>query len=293
MMKQKVALVLSGGGARGIAHIGVIDELERQGCEISSVAGTSMGSLIGGVYAAGKLEELKAWASTLDKGKLFLMADFALSRQGLMKGERLFRKMKDFIPDILIEDLDIPYAAVAADLVNKEEVVFREGSLWEAIRASIAIPSVFTPVKSRGRLLVDGGVMNNIPINRVQRNDGDILVAVNVIADVPVRLGGEIPKEGGRNQRVHREGHNEDHGHQTKEASVNHADKMGYFSLITSTIDLMTMQMSDLYMSNYTPDILVNVSSEACHVFDFHKIEEMVETGRLAAVEALNLYNEK
>ena len=290
-MKQKVALVLSGGGARGLAHIGVIDELERQGYVISSVAGTSMGSLIGGVYAAGKLEELKSWTATLDKGKLFLMADFALSRQGLIKGERLFRKMKDVIPDILIEDLDIPYAAVAADLVNKEEVVFRDGSLWEAIRASIAIPSVFTPVKSRGRLLVDGGVMNNIPINRVQRNDGDILVAVNVIADVPVRLGGEILEKGGRSQRLHQEGMNEDHDRHTKGASVSHAEKMGYFSLITRTIDLMTIQMSDLYMSNYTPDILVNVSSEACHVYDFHKIEEMVEAGRLAAVEALTIYD--
>lgn len=295
-MKQKVALVLSGGGARGIAHIGVIDELEKRGYEISSVAGTSMGSLIGGVYAAGKLEELKAWTATLDKGKLFLMADFALSRQGLIKGERLFRKMKNFIPDILIEDLDIPYAAVAADLVKKEEVVFREGSLWEAIRASIAIPSVFTPVKSNGRLLVDGGVMNNIPINRVQRNDGDILVAVNVIAGVPVSVpketAEEIAEEGAKRHRIHRERIKEFRKHLAGESS-NQDDKMGYFSLITRTIDLMTIQMSDLYMANYTPDILVNVSSESCHIYDFHKIDEMVEAGRMAAVEALNLYDEK
>ena len=287
-MKQKVALVLSGGGARGIAHIGVIDELEKRGYEISSVAGTSMGSLIGGVYAAGKLEELKQWIYTLDKGKLLRMVDFTLSKQGLIKGDRVFKKMKDYIPHTNIEDLDIPYTAVAVDLIKKQEVIFREGSLSEAVRASISIPSVFTPVKSKGRLLVDGGVMNNIPINHVHRTEGDILIAVNVIADVPVRDIRETDEEGAKRHRIHREWISEFRSHLARESSGSHEEEMGYFSLITRTIDLMTMRMSDLYLESHTPDIMINVSSESCHVYDFYKIEEMVEAGRLAAVDALD-----
>ena len=137
-MKQNVALVLSGGGARGIAHIGVIEELERQNFEITSIAGTSMGSLVGGVYALGKIEVFKNWICTLDKRKVFSLVDFALSKQGMIKGDRVLKKMKDFIPDTNIEELSIPYVAVAADLLHREEIAFSEGSIYEAIRASIS-----------------------------------------------------------------------------------------------------------------------------------------------------------
>ncbi|HCC70571.1 MAG TPA: phospholipase, partial [Bacteroidales bacterium] len=119
-MKQKIALVLSGGGARGIAHIGAIEELEKHGFEISAIAGTSMGSLIGGVYALGKMEEYKNWIITLDRVKVFSMVDFTVSRHGLVKGDKVFNKMKDFIPDSNIEDLPLQYAAVAADIASKK-----------------------------------------------------------------------------------------------------------------------------------------------------------------------------
>ncbi|MEA3463105.1 MAG: patatin-like phospholipase family protein, partial [Bacteroidota bacterium] len=135
--KQKVALVLSGGAARGIAHIGVIEELETRGYEITSIAGTSMGALIGGVYATGKMEELKEYLYTLDRSRVFRLVDFTLSKQGLIKGDRVLKKMKNYVPDMLIEDLAVPYAAVAVDLINKKEVIFRSGSLYHAIRASI------------------------------------------------------------------------------------------------------------------------------------------------------------
>ena len=180
-MKQKVALVLSGGGARGIAHIGVIEELEKRGFEISSIAGTSMGAVIGGVYTLGTMEAYKNWLYTLDKMKLFSLVDFNFSTQGLVKGDRLFQKMKDFIPDVSIENLRIPYATVATDIIHKKEVVFIEGSLLDAIRASIAIPTVLTPVKTKDGLLVDGGIINNIPINNIKRTPGDILIAVRTL----------------------------------------------------------------------------------------------------------------
>jgi len=291
--KQKVALVLSGGGARGIAHIGVIEELEKRGYEITSVAGTSMGSLVGGIYAAGKLEELKDWVYTLDKGKVFRLVDFTLSKQGLIKGDKVLKKMKDFIPDTNIEDLTIPYASVAVDLINKKEVVFRKGSLYHAIRASIAIPSVLTPLKSRGQLLVDGGVLNNIPIDQVYRSDGDLLIAVNVNADIPCPKPKILDEEEENKHSVYQEKIREFYGHLRKNSTGSKEENLGYFSLLTRTLDLMTMQMAEVTLAHHSPDILINVSRESCHMYDFYKAEEMVETGRDSAMEALDQYSNK
>jgi NTE family protein len=290
-VKQKVALVLSGGGARGIAHIGVIEELEKQGYEISSIAGTSMGSMVGGVYALGKMDAFREWMCSLDKRRVFSLVDFTLSRQGLIKGDRVLNKMRDFIPDTLIEELHIPYAAVAVDLVHKKEVVFTEGSLYHAIRASIAIPSVLTPVKDQHSLLVDGGVLNNLPINHIRRTEGDLLVAVNVNADVPVYKPDTEDEEGARKESLYQKKIKEFYGHLRKQPSEEEQElHLGYFSLISRTIDLMTMQLADLTLQSYQPDILVEVSHESCSIFDFYKAEEMVETGRQVARTTLEAF---
>jgi len=145
MMSKKVSLVLSGGGARGLAHIGVIEELLNRGFEIHSIAGTSMGALVGGVYALGKMDEYKNWMLGLDKRKVFSLVDFTWSSQGLIKGDKVLQKMREFIPDQNIENLSIGYAAISANLLTREEVVFTTGSIFEAIRASIAIPKWFLP----------------------------------------------------------------------------------------------------------------------------------------------------
>lgn len=295
-MKQKIALVLSGGGARGFAHIGVIEELEKRGYEITSIAGTSMGSMVGGVYALGKMEEFKKWAYSMDKLKVFSMVDFTLSKQGLIKGDKVLKKMKDFIPDTSIEDLKIPYAAVAVDLIKREEVVFKEGSLYHAIRASIAIPSVLTPVKDEDTLLVDGGVMNNIPINHVHRTEGDLLAAVNVNAYVPVYKPMQEDEESSRKLSLYKKKIKEFYGHLTKDSHDENEDKdgqedkLGYFSLLSRTLDLMTMHLADMTLKNYEPDILVEISHESCSIFDFYKAEEMVETGRQVARATLDTH---
>ena len=289
-MKQKVALVLSGGGARGIAHIGVIEELEKQGYEITSIAGTSMGSLVGGVYALGKIEPFKTWICTLDRRKIFSLVDFALSKQGMIKGDRVLKKMKDFIPDTNIEDLSIPYVAVAADLLHKEEIAFSEGSIYEAIRASIAIPTVLTPVRTADRLLVDGGVMNNIPINRVKRIPGDLLVVVNVNANIPVSSPQISIEEGQKTHSTHQNKLKEFYNHLSKINPLGHDERLGYFTLITKTLDLMTDHMAQMTLSRFTPDILINVSRESCTMYDFYKAEEMVEIGRQAARDSIGAY---
>ena len=180
MKKQDVALVLSSGGPRGWAYIGAIEELESRGYNITSVAGTSIGSLIGGIYAAGRLEDLKEWLFSLDAWKVFTLMDLSISKNHLVKGDKVIQAIREVVPDINIEDMPIPYRAIAADLYTGEEVIFDRGNLFDAIRASISIPSLFRPVKYGFRTLVDGGIVNTLPIDRVVRNGHDIVVAFDV-----------------------------------------------------------------------------------------------------------------
>ena len=292
-MNKKVALVLSGGGARGIAHIGAIEELERQGFQIHSIAGTSMGSVVGGVYAAGKMKEYKEWMYTLDRQKVLNLIDFTLSTQGLIKGDKVFARMKDFIPDTNIEDFPIDFVAIATDIIHHKEVLFRTGSMYDAIRASVAIPTVITPVKTNGTLLVDGGVMNNIPINHVKRIDGDMLVAVYVNADIPVEKPLVTAKEERQNRRAYLKKIKEFQQHLYKVEPKHKTEKLGFFNLIDHTINTMTYQLGRLMLEQYSPDILIEVSRHTCSTFDFYKAEELVETGRNAAKKSIDRFLEK
>ncbi len=179
--KKNVALVLGAGGAKGYAHIGVIRALEEAGYNITSVAGTSMGALIGGLYAAGKLDEAFAWLKTLDKKAIFKLADLKnISRDGIIKGEYVFAELRAIVGDVPIEDLSMPYCAISADLESGQEVVFTKGNLLDAVRASISMPVFFKPKVIDGRKYVDGGVVNGLPINRVARTEGDVVVAINL-----------------------------------------------------------------------------------------------------------------
>lgn len=282
-MSKKAALVLSGGGARGMAHIGVIEELEKRGYEIVSVTGTSMGSVVGAVYAMGKLEEFKAWLISLDKLKVFRLMDFTLSKQGLLKGEKVLNKMQEFMEDRNIEDLNIPYAAVAVDILNKREVVFREGKVYDAIRASIAIPGILTPVKSMETLLVDGGLMANVPVKHVQKNDDELIVAVEVNGGISMEKE-STTKEA---QEDHRFFLQKQLGGLYEYLGINNhpktEEKLGYLDLINRTISLMTHEMGLLLLDKYPPDILIEVSGERCGIFDFYKAKEIIERGRKAA----------
>lgn len=177
---KNVALALSSGGPRGFAYIGAIEVLQKRGYRITSVAGSSAGALVGGIFAAGGLTPFKEWLYGLDPVQVVSLMDFAPSRNSLVKGDKIIRAIKERVPDVRIEDLPIPFAAVASDLFTGEEVVFREGPLFTAIRASISIPSMFRPVKWRGHTLVDGGLVNTFPLDLVARGGDDILVGFNV-----------------------------------------------------------------------------------------------------------------
>ncbi|RKX84804.1 MAG: phospholipase, partial [Spirochaetes bacterium] len=274
--KKDVSLVLSGGGARGIAHIGVIEELEKQGYNIKSISGTSMGALVGGIYAIGKMQEYKNWIYTLDKLEVFKLLDFTLSIQGLVKGDRVFNKMREFIPDMNIEDLKINYAATATDLIEKKEVVFTRGSIFDAIRASVSIPTVFTPVETENSLLVDGGVIDNIPISHVKRTKNDILIVVYVNADVPVYKP-FLPKEEKEHKNsTYKKKIRDFQAYLSKNNPITKNEKLGYFNLINKTIALLTYQVAKMTIEKYPPDILINVSRDTCSTFDFYKAEELV-----------------
>lgn len=308
-MKQKVALVLSGGGARGNAHIGVIEELESQGFEIASVTGTSMGALVGGVYADGAMDALKEWMVSLDRRRVFKLVDFTLSKSGMVKGDKVFKAMMEFIPDTLIEDLPIPYSAVAVDLISQREVVFREGNLFDAIRASVSIPTVLTPVQTKKGLLVDGGVMNNIPVNHARRFEGDLLVVANVNARIPVELPEISNEEDEKQKRTYMRKMEEFQAHlqkilprgladkESKEPDEklfsSHDGKLGYFNLISRTISLMTHQMAQMNLAMHNPDILIEVSRDSCGTYDFFKAKELIDMGRHATMKSIENYRKE
>lgn len=176
-----VSLVLGSGGARGLAHIGVIRALEEAGVfDIRSVSGSSIGALIGGMYAAGKLDEYEKWVRTLNTGDIWGLLDFSFTWAGLFKGEKLMRKMKEMLGDVQIEDLPVSFTAVATDVERRREVWLDKGSLYEAVRASIAIPGFFTPAVRDGCVLVDGGLLSPLPIAPVQRSGAEKMIVVSL-----------------------------------------------------------------------------------------------------------------
>jgi NTE family protein len=197
--------------------------------------------------------------------------------------------MRKYVPDMQIEDLRLPYAAVAVDLTNREEVVFRTGSLYHAIRASISIPSIFTPVKDGKRLLVDGGLLNNLPMEHVERTEGDLMVAVHVNADIPGPTPGKSP-DPVKNQEHHQNRIRELFKH-LQPASSKNEEKLGYLSLIIRSFELMIMRRAEERIRQFSPEVLINVPFDSCNLYDFYKAEEQVEAGRRAAVEALDSHN--
>ena len=278
---KDVALVLSSGGARGLAHIGAIEELESQGYRITSIAGCSMGALIGGVYAAGKLPEFREWMKTVDKKKMLELTDFSLSLNHIVKGTRIIKAIMEFVPDVLIEDLPIPYCAVATDWISGHEVVIDKGSLFEAIRASISLPSFYEPVRRDGMILIDGGVVNPIPMNRVKRHDGDLLVGVDV--------SGHDYKAQWEKQQRQTEIQKHDKSLKAKLLDMITPDNIefNYYTLLSRTSSIMIRQNSILMAQLTKPDILIDIQMSRYGGFDYDKSERLIAIGRNKTRKAL------
>ncbi len=178
--RPKIGLALGSGSARGLAHLGVIRAIEAAGIKVDFIAGTSMGALIGAIHAAGKLNELEAVFRTFDWRKTASFFDVVLPKSGLLDGTRISELVRAHIHADAIEMLPLPFAAVATDIVSGEEVVIRSGDVIEAVRASISVPGIFTPVRSNGHILVDGGLTNPVPVSAVRAMGADIVIAVDL-----------------------------------------------------------------------------------------------------------------
>lgn len=283
-MGKDVALVLSSGGARGLVHIGVIEELQAKGYHVTSVAGASMGALIGGVFAAGKLQEFREWMKTIDRRKMVELTDFSFSLNHLVKGTRIIDAIKEIVPDTLIENLPIPYCAVATDWENGREVTFRKGGLFRAIRASISLPAYYEPVRINGMVLIDGGIVNPIPLNRVARHSGDLLVGVDVSGH----------DYHGQSQLQHfidqRRKSDKSLSQQILNRLLPDSLEFNYYTLLSRTSSIMIRQNSKLMAQITHPDMLVDIQLRHYGGFDYDKSEKLIALGHHYAQKVIEKY---
>jgi NTE family protein len=288
---RQVSLALGSGGARGLAHIGVIHWLEEnRNYRISSIAGSSMGALVGGIYAAGKLDIYEEWVTALTKRDVFRLLDFAYSWSGLFSGERIMQKLRDMLGEVDIESLPVSFTAVATDLEKRQEVWLSRGSLFDAIRASIAIPTVFTPVSIRGRILVDGGVLNPVPVAPTLRESTDISVAVSLSGREEQGREGEGAEIGGGDlpQSSYQKAISDFiEGIQDKLGMKDRQPSVDMFSVLSNSIEAMQNSIARFRLAAYNPEHLIEIPGNACGLFDFHRAREMIDLGYERAQRAL------
>jgi NTE family protein len=249
---KTVSLVLGSGGARGYAHIGAIEELLAQGFDIRSVAGASMGALIGGIYAAGKLDDYRDWARGLQKFDVLRLLDWTF-RGGLVKGDRIIGRLRELIGDVMIENLPIPYTAVAVDILAQREVWFTHGPLFDAIRASIAIPTVFRPHHYEGRVLVDGGLLNPVPITPTLRDLTDCTIAVDLNAAPDDADSAPAP-----------------------DANTD----PGLLETFARSLDAVQATLTRFKLAAQPPDLVVSIPRNSGAFYEFHRAADLIELGR-------------
>ncbi|MBW8366823.1 MAG: patatin-like phospholipase family protein [Arenimonas sp.] len=303
---KRVALVLGAGGARGLAHVGVVQAIEARGYEIAGIAGASMGALVGGIYAAGRLEEYSEWARGLERSDVLKLLDFGFGFPGLIRGDRVIGALRELVGDHLIEELAIPYIAVATDLASQREVWLTRGKLFDAIRASIAIPMIFTPQMLDGRELVDGGLLAPMPIAATRQMRVDRVIAVDVNGPVSwinaalepraqeITAGhaeGELverPADAGPASLRERMASLWDEWAGSDDGGAKPAKTRGMMDLMSRSLDTMQAHMSRVQLAQDPPDLLIQISREAATFYEFWRGEELMEKGREAAEKALD-----
>lgn len=272
--RRDVALVLSSGGARGLAHIGAIDALLAHGYHITSICGTSFGAVVAAMYASGHLNDFKEWMKTIDRKKINALTDFKPGLAYFVKGQRVIDEMEKFAPDCEIESLPIPFACVATDWKTGREVVFRKGSMWRAVRASISIPGTFEPVEMDGKLLIDGGITNPFPLDRVVRKKDDLLVGVNVSGHDygSIWQRKTIAREKAiKNNRVLQL--------LTRLFPDSRLPLINFYSLLDQTVSIAIAQNARRQILLTPPDILVDIPMRRFSGNDYDKYEQIRKVG--------------
>ncbi len=308
-MVKRAALALGSGGARGYAHIGVIHELRDRGYEIVGVAGSSMGALVGGLFAAGSLDEFTEWATSLTGPAMLRLLDPSISAAGVLRAGKILDAVRELLGSVRIEDLPMPYTAVTTDLIAGRSVWLQRGPLDQAIRASIAIPGVIAPHVLDGRLLADGGILDPLPMAPVAAANADLTVAVSVSGWDVSENGAEISPTRERLNRLRRsttallERWNagldaNDPAQPVHDDSLDDAlvdivndtpiPKLGGFAVMTRTIEISQAALARHQMAAYPPDVLVEVPRTACRSLDFHRAGELIELGQKLAARALD-----
>ncbi len=286
---KRISLVLGSGGARGLAHIGVIRELEKRGYKIEAIAGCSMGALIGGLYAKGKMEEYADWVTSLDRSDIFGLLDITGSPGGFIAGDKIMEKLESWIGDDDIEDLPIKYTAVAVDIERERELWMSDGSLYDAIRASISIPGVFTPYKYRGRVLIDGGVLNPIPVApTVDRlTDRTFVVDANGPPTdlISWRKAREASGNGDEKSWFAKALEKIGMGSSGGSAEERKRDVM---SILMQSLDTMQAALTRQHLAVFQPDYVFRIPRNLCMIHEFHRAEEIIEMGKKIAQDLLD-----
>ncbi|CAM3823788.1 patatin-like phospholipase family protein [Smaragdicoccus niigatensis] len=301
----RVVLALGSGGARGYAHIGVINELKRRGFDIVGIAGSSMGALVGGVYAAGKLDEFADWTKTLTQLEMIRLLDVAMAEPGAIRAEKILDRIREILGKTQIEDLPIPYIAVSTDLSNGRSVWFQRGALDSAIRASIAIPGFITPTISNGRILADGGILEPLPVIATTGMDADLVIGVSLNGPAsdgewgggdglhPVdELVGRLRRGAERlrapvNSAIARWAPNlQEPDHEPEPTSTE--PRLGRLEVMNRSLELMQAALARYQRAGNPPDILIEVPRNSAKVLEFHRAEELIRLGEKLMADALD-----
>ena len=278
-MAKTISLVLGSGGARGLVHVGIIRWLMEHGYQIKSISGCSIGALIGGVYAAGKLDEFEEWVTSIDQSDMAMMLDFSWQSSGIFKGDKIIDTLRGLIGEISIEDLPIPYTAVAANVADEKEVWLQSGSLFDAIRASISLPLFFTPHVINGEALIDGGVLNPVPIAPTFGDKTDFTLAVNLGGE-PEMLQQEVTpvslptKESNLHEKV---------VHFIDNLGSSVKSKMSFnfaaYDIANQAFDAMQSTIARQKLAAYPADITLEIPRNACGTLEFDRSQEMIDRG--------------
>lgn len=287
--KKTVSLVLGSGGARGIAHVGVIRWLEEHGYDIQSISGCSMGALVGAVYAAGRMDEYEEWARAINRLEIVSMLDIAWSKSGLVRGDRIINKLVDLVGHNAIEELPITYTAVAADVKRQREVWIQTGPLFDAVRASISMPLLFTPFKRNGVELIDGGVLNPVPIAPTFSDNTAMTIAVDasgpMLTDPPIASGmlSTHKPSSSLQRKVH------DFVEQLKTSvGAPGAEEWEAFDICHQAFDAMQSTIARQKLAASPPDKTVVIPRNLAQVLDFHRADELIQYGYDQAEKSIN-----
>lgn len=286
--REPVALVLGAGGARGLAQIGVIEVLEERGFDIVAISGSSSGALVGGIFAAGRLREFDARIRTMSRRDFLRLLDPGWRRSGVLRGARLVDAMREVVGDPLIESLPVEFTAVAVDLQRQREVWLRDGRLWDALRASFAIPGLFTPHRVNGRALVDGGLLSPLPIAATRLSDAHRLIAVDMHG-WPQRPPGMPAATDAVTENTSLAARIGDwFERRSGEAPDDDALAMGLPEIMARSLDTMQAQISRVQIALDPPELVIRIPRDVCSFYEFWRAAELIDVGRAEAARALD-----